>query len=51
MRGAAAANRGFATLSAKGVYSFYRVNLTTGRAVRVGAFSDAVVDVAIPLNQ
>jgi hypothetical protein len=51
MRGAAAANRGFAALSANGVFSFYRINLTTGRAVRVGAFSDAVVDVAIPLNQ
>jgi hypothetical protein len=50
-RGVAASNRGFAALSANGVYSFYRINLMTGRAGRVGAFSDAVVDVAIPLNQ
>jgi hypothetical protein len=51
VRGATVANRAFATLSVNGTYSFYRVSLTTGRAVLVGAFGDPVFDIAVPLNQ
>ena len=50
-RGVTVANRAFATLSDNGMYSFYRVDLTTGRATRVGKFDDQVFDVAVPLNQ
>jgi hypothetical protein len=49
--GTTIANRAFATLSVKGTFSFYRVNLTTGRATLVGGFDDPVFDIAIPLNQ
>jgi hypothetical protein len=49
--GVTVANRAFATLSVNGMYSFYRVNLTTGRATLVGGFDDQVVDIAVPLNQ
>lgn len=51
VRGVTVANRAFATLSVNGMYSFYRVNLTTGRATLVGGFDDQVVDIAVPLNQ
>jgi hypothetical protein len=50
-RGVTVANRAFATLSVNGQYSFYSVNLTTGRAVLIGGFHDQVVDIAVPLNQ
>ncbi len=50
-RGVTVANRAFATLSVNGKYSFYSVNLTTGRAVLIGGFDDQVVDIAVPLNQ
>ena len=42
-----------ATASALGRYSFYQVNLLTGRATRVGSFRPAaqVADIAIPLDQ
>jgi Domain of unknown function (DUF4394) len=50
-RGVTVANRAFATLSVNGKYSFYGVNLTTGRAVLIGGFDDQVVDIAVPLNQ
>jgi Domain of unknown function (DUF4394) len=51
--GTTQANRGFATASALGRYSFYQVNLLTGRATRVGSFRPAaqVADIAIPLDQ
>ena len=45
------ANIPFATLSVNGKYRFYSVNLTTGQAFQLGRFDDAVVDIAIPLNQ
>jgi hypothetical protein len=51
VRGVTVANRAFATLSVNGKYSFYGVNLTTGRAVLIGGFDDQVVDIAVPLNQ
>ena len=51
VRGVTVANRAFATLSVNGMYSFYRVNLTTGRATLIGGFDDQVVDIAVPLNQ
>jgi hypothetical protein len=45
------ANIPFATLSVNGTYRFYTVDLTTGQAFPLGRFDDAVVDIAIPLNQ
>jgi hypothetical protein len=44
-------NWAFASLFVDGRYAFYRIELTTGTAFRLGSFRDAVVDVAIPLNQ
>ena len=49
--GVTVANTAFATLAVNGKYSFYRVSLTTGRALLVGGFDDPVFDIAIPLNQ
>ena len=49
--GVAVANRAFATLKVDDKNAFYRIQLTTGRAIRLGTFRDAVVDIAIPLNQ
>ena len=51
MNGVTTANYSFATLSVNGMYRFYTVNLTTGQASPLGRFDEAVVDIAIPLNQ
>jgi hypothetical protein len=51
VRGVTVSNHAFATLSVKGMYSFYRINLTTGRASLVGGFDDPVFDIAVPLEQ
>ncbi len=50
-KGAAVANTGFASVGVAGVYSFYFVNLTTGKAIKLGSFKEPVVDIAIPLKQ
>ena len=50
-RGVAVANRAFATLKVGDNYAFFRIQLTTGRAILLGTFRDAVVDIAIPLYQ
>ena len=34
-----------------GVTGFYRVNLLTGEAFLIGLLDDAVIDIAIPLDQ
>jgi Domain of unknown function (DUF4394) len=44
-------NNGFASLTVGGVPGFYRVNVQTGEAVLIDYIADAVVDIAIPLNQ
>jgi hypothetical protein len=44
-------NWGFAALSTAGTAGFYRVNLLTGGVALIGAFDQAVVDIAIPLDQ
>lgn len=46
-------NEGFASLTVGGITRFYSVDFLTGRATSRGAFNaqDAVVDIAIPLNQ
>jgi Domain of unknown function (DUF4394) len=44
-------NSGFASLVVGGVYGFYRVNFPTGQAFLIDYFGDAVIDIAIPLNQ
>jgi hypothetical protein len=49
--GVTVANFPFATLAVNGKYRFYSVNLTTGQAFALGRFGEAVVDIAIPLNQ
>jgi hypothetical protein len=49
--GAAVTNRGFASLVVGGMNGFYRVNMLTGQAILIDTFSDAVIDIAIPLNQ
>ena len=49
--GVTVANLPFATLAVNGKYQFYSVNLTTGQALSVGRFDEAVVDIAIPLGQ
>ncbi len=49
--GVTVANYAFATLSENGRYRFYAVNLTTGQAFSLGRFDEAVVDIAIPLDQ
>jgi hypothetical protein len=49
--GVASGNSGFASLVVGGTYGFYRVNILTGKASLIGEFKDAVVDIAIPLDQ
>lgn len=49
--GRAVSVQGFATIGVGGTYSFYRVSLLSGQAERVGGFSKAVSDIAIPLDQ
>jgi Domain of unknown function (DUF4394) len=49
--GVTVANRAFASLIVDGKSGFYRINLATGRATRLGGLDDMVVDIAIPLNQ
>ena len=49
--GVTVANFPFATLAVDGTYRFYSVNLTTGQALSLGGFDEAVVDIAIPLSQ
>jgi hypothetical protein len=49
VNGVTISNHAFASLSDGGVSGFYRVNLLTGAASLVGAFDEAVVDIAIPL--
>jgi hypothetical protein len=50
-RGVTIANRAFASLIVSGESVFYWIELTTGRAFRVGTFDKMVVDIAVPLNQ
>jgi hypothetical protein len=51
VRGVTVANRAFAALAVRDGYGFYQINLTTGRASFIGGFDDAVVDIAVPVNQ
>jgi Domain of unknown function (DUF4394) len=44
-------NSGFASLVVGGVPGFYRVNFLTGQAFLIDYFGDAVIDIAIPLDQ
>ena len=50
-QGVTVSNHAFAALMVNGAQSFYRIHLTTGRAIRLGTLGDAVVDIAIPLKQ
>jgi hypothetical protein len=49
--GVTVANFPFATIAVNGTFRFYAINLTTGQAFPLGRFDEAVVDIAIPLNQ
>jgi hypothetical protein len=49
--GVAFTNRAFASLVVGSVTGFYRVNVLTGQAILIGTFDEAVIDIAIPLNQ
>ena len=49
--GVATTNSGFASLVVGGVTGFYRINFLTGQAILIDYFYDAVIDIAIPLNQ
>lgn len=44
-------NAGFATMTVDGIPAFYRVDLLTGAAVRIGTLGADVVDVAAPVDQ
>ena len=44
-------NSGFASLVVGGVPGFYRVSFLTGQAFLINSFDDAVIDIAIPLDQ
>jgi len=50
-KGVAVNNRAFASLVVGGVTGFYRINILTGQGLSIGTFADAVIDIAIPLNQ
>ena len=49
--GLSVANIAVATLSVNGTFQFYVIDLLTGKASKVGAFDDQVVDIAVPLDQ
>lgn len=49
--GLTVANTAVATLSVNGTFQFYVIDLLTGKASKVGAFDDQVVDIAVPLDQ
>jgi uncharacterized protein DUF4394 len=49
--GVAITNSGFASLVVGGVSGFYRINLVTGQAILIDSFGEAMLDIAIPLNQ
>jgi hypothetical protein len=49
--GVAAGNRAFASFVVNGAAGFYRINLLTGKATRLGGFDETVVDIALPLDQ
>ena len=50
-RGVTVSNHAFASLIVNGTCAFYQIHLTTGRAIRLGALGDGVVDIAVPLRQ
>jgi hypothetical protein len=50
-RGVTVSNHAFASLMTFGRHAFYRVHLTTGRAVRLGSLGERLIDIAIPLRQ
>jgi hypothetical protein len=49
--GAVAEPTALATLQVDGTYGLYRINLLTGRAESMGALSEQVTDIAVPLDQ
>jgi hypothetical protein len=42
---------GFASLVVGGVTGFYRINVVTRQAILIDSFAEAVVDIAMLLNQ
>jgi hypothetical protein len=49
--GAVAELTALATLQVDGTYGLYRINLLTGKAESMGALSEQVTDIAVPLGQ
>jgi hypothetical protein len=50
-QGVTVSNHAFGSIVVNGTPAFYRIDLTTGRASRLGALGDAVIDIAVPLTQ
>ena len=50
-KGIAVSNHAFATLATNGKYSLVGISVLTGRATWLGRFDEAVVDIALPLDQ
>ena len=50
-RGVTVSNHAFASLMTNGRHAFYTIHLTTGRASRLGALGETLIDIAIPLRQ
>jgi hypothetical protein len=50
-QGVTVSNLAFASLKVNGTQAFYRIDLTTGRAIWLGALGDPLIDIAIPLTR
>lgn len=50
-RGVTVSNHAFASLMTNGSPAFYRIHLTTGRAISLGALGETLIDIAIPVRQ
>jgi hypothetical protein len=50
-KGIAVSNHAFATLAMNGKYALFAINVLTGRATWLGRFDEAVVDIALPVDQ
>jgi hypothetical protein len=50
-QGVTVSNHAFASFMTNGARGFFRIDLATGRATRLGAFRDDVIDIAVPLKQ
>lgn len=49
--GVTQSNTGYATLTVGGVTSLYKINVLTGKATRLDTVRQAIIDVAVPVDQ